>query len=137
MLSPDSGIASGRWRRSSLTERVMRLARNVGRGERLRGAQHDQVLERERHALRGPRAGETKPASISARIVLRGRRSSFSTSRTPYWCMAAMRYFLAALRAAASACCARLAACGFGARLRLGGAAPSSPGSRAALPSGR
>ena len=33
---------------------------------------------------RGPRAGETNPASISARMVLRGRRNSFSTSRTPY-----------------------------------------------------
>src|SRR6185436_20761033 len=39
-----------------------------------------------RSVLRGPRLGVTKPASTSARIVLRGRRRSFSTSRTPNWC---------------------------------------------------
>ena len=32
---------------------------------------------------RGPRAGETNPAPINARMALRDRRSSFSTSRTP------------------------------------------------------
>jgi hypothetical protein len=35
------------------------------------------------HAPRSPRAGATKPAAISDRMVLRERRSSFSTSRTP------------------------------------------------------
>ena len=83
MLSPDSGIASGRWRRSSFIERLIRRCGTFAAAQRLRGAQHDQVLERELPARRGPRAGETKPASTSERIVLRGRRSSLSTSRTP------------------------------------------------------
>ena len=84
--SPESGIESGRRRRSSFIDLVMRRWGTFAVDQRLRGAQHDQVLERERHASRGPRAGETKPAAIKARIVLRGRRSSVSTSRTPYGC---------------------------------------------------
>ena len=35
-------------------------------------------------APRGPRPGVTNPAWTSERTVLRGRRRSFSTSRTPY-----------------------------------------------------
>ena len=50
---------------------------------------HAQIVTTTTHkTLRGPRAGETKPASINARIVLRESRSSFSTSRTPYRCVA-------------------------------------------------
>ena len=63
-------------------------------------------------ALRGPRAGDTNPASTRLWMVLRGRRSSRSTSRTPYGCAAAgsaaRAYFLAAFLGAVSACWARL-----------------------------
>jgi hypothetical protein len=57
--------------------------RHFGVGECLRRAQQDEILNENCQAPRGPRTGETNPASISARIALRGRCSSFSTSRTP------------------------------------------------------
>src|SRR5438046_1380639 len=87
MESPDSGMASGRWRRSSLTDRVIRLCGTFASASACAVRSTIRSWKEKRQALRGPRAGETNPAAINARIVLRGRRSNFSTSRTPYWCM--------------------------------------------------
>src|SRR6185369_11550194 len=97
MERPESGMAAGRWRRSSRTERVMRLAGTLAATSACAVRSTMRSWNEKRHALRGPRAGETKPASIRARMVLRGRRRSFSTSRTPYWCTRAVPLFLRGL----------------------------------------
>src|SRR6185503_19815021 len=94
---PESGMASGRWRRSSRTERVMRLAGTLAATSACAVRSTMRSWNENRHALRGPRAGETKPASIRARMVLRGSRRSFSTSRTPYWCTRRCPLFLRCL----------------------------------------
>src|SRR6266581_2170147 len=88
MLSPDKGMSSGRWRRSSLSERVIRFAGTLAAASAWAVRSTMRSWNENRNILRGPRAGETKPALTRLRIVLRGRRSSFSTSRTPYCCMA-------------------------------------------------
>src|SRR5712691_4487504 len=88
MLSPDKGMSSGRWRRSSLSERVIRFAGTLAAASAWAVRSTMRSWNENRNVLRGPRAGETKPALTRLRIVLRGRRSSFSTSRTPYCCMA-------------------------------------------------
>src|SRR5262249_18483420 len=71
----------------SLTERVMRRWGTLASASACAVRSTIRSWKEKRHALRGPRVGETNPAAISARMVLRGRRSSFSTSRTPYCCM--------------------------------------------------
>ncbi len=88
MLNPESGIESGRWRRSSFTERVIRLLGMLAAVSAWAVRRTIRSWNENSQALRGPREGETKPASMKVRIVLRGSRRSFSTSRTPYRCMA-------------------------------------------------
>src|SRR5471030_888777 len=94
MLSPDRGIESGRWRRSSFTDFVMRRCGTWASASACAVRSTMRSWKENRHALRGPREGETKPAAISVRMVLRGRRSSFSTSRTPYECIGSLRIVL-------------------------------------------
>src|SRR5712691_1340383 len=93
MLSPDKGMSSGRWRRSSLSERVIRFAGTLAAASAWAVRRTIRSWNENRKVLRAPRAGETKPALTRLRIVLRGRRSSFSTSRTPYCCMAGRPVF--------------------------------------------
>ncbi len=83
MLSPDSGIVSGRWRRNSRIERMIRRGGMLASASACAVRSTIRSWKENRHAPRGPRAGVTKPAAINDRIVLRDRRSSFSTSRTP------------------------------------------------------
>jgi hypothetical protein len=84
MLNPESGIESGRWRRSSFTERVIRWRGTLEFARACAVRRTIRSRNENCQALRGPRDGETKPASTNVRIVLRGSRRSFSTSRTPY-----------------------------------------------------
>src|SRR4051812_12539677 len=84
MESPDSGIASGSCRRSSRTERVMRRCGTFASASVCAVRSTIRSWKENRQAPRAPREGDTKPASTRARIVLRDRRSIFSTSRTPY-----------------------------------------------------
>ena len=128
MESEDGGL-------SAFTDFVIRL-RAPCRRERLNLRRDDQILEGEEPGIAGPRAGRDESASINARIVLRGRRSSFSTSRTPDWCMAAdrlllrPRYLLAVFSRSGSACWPRLGACAFQTAARALVRALSSRGSR-------
>src|SRR6266704_1451836 len=93
MLSPDKGMSPGRWRRRSLSERVIRFAGTLAAASAWAVRRTMRSWNEKRNVLRGPRAGETKPALTRLWIVLRGRRSSFSTSRTPYCCMAGRPVF--------------------------------------------
>src|SRR5688572_29445214 len=102
MLRPESGIDSGRWRRSSLRERVIRLAGTLAAASACAARIRMRSWNEKRHALRGPRAGETKPAFTRLWIVLRGKRSSLTTSRTPYM---GADYFLAAFLVTGFAAC--------------------------------
>src|SRR6202171_1773321 len=90
MLKPESGIASGRWRRRSLTDLVIRLCGTFASASACAVRSTIRSWNENSHALRGPRAGDTNSAAINARIVLRGRPSSFSTSPTPYGCIKAL-----------------------------------------------
>src|SRR5678815_375547 len=90
MLKPESGIDSGRRRRSARSDAVMRRAGTLAIVSACAVRRAIRSWNEKRQALRGPRAGETKPAATSERMVLRGSCSSFSTSRTPYCCT----YFL-------------------------------------------
>jgi hypothetical protein len=80
IFRPDSGMASGNCRRSAFSERVMRAAGTFDAASACAVRSTIRSWNENSQVLRGPRAGATKPALTSARIVLRGRRSSFSTS---------------------------------------------------------
>src|SRR3954468_9012913 len=86
MLRPDSGIAAGRLRRRAFIARAMRLGGTFAVASACAVRRTIRSWKEKSHALRGPRTGETKPALTSVRIVLRGRCSSFCTSRRPNWC---------------------------------------------------
>src|SRR6185295_8796705 len=96
-LTRDSGADSGRRRFSSSTPLLRRLCgtRAVARARAL--FSKIRSWKEKSQVLRGPRAGETSPASTSERMRRRGSRTSRSTSRTLYWCIAdrPSRYFLA------------------------------------------
>jgi hypothetical protein len=79
---PDNGLTSGSWRRSAFSERVMRAGGTFAAASACAVRSTIRSWNENSQVLRGPRWGATKPALISARIVLRGRRSSFSTSAT-------------------------------------------------------
>ena len=83
MLKPESGMDSGRCRRSSLIDRAIRLVDTFAAASACAVRSTMRSWKENCHALRGPRVGETKPARTSVRIVLRERRSIFCTSRTP------------------------------------------------------
>src|SRR6185503_14824619 len=86
MLRPESGMVSGNWRFNSFSDRLIRFAGTRAAASAWAVRSTIRSWNEKRSVLRGPRLGVTKPASTSARIVLRGRRRSFSTSRTPNWC---------------------------------------------------
>src|SRR5438552_8879799 len=94
MFKPESGMASGRWRRSSLRDLVIRLCGTFASASACAVRSTIRSWNENSHALRGPRAGDTNSAAINARIVLRGRPSSFSTSPTPYGCIKALLWGL-------------------------------------------
>jgi hypothetical protein len=83
MLSPESGIVSGRWRRSSFTERVIRRCGTCASASACAVRNTIRSWNEKRQLLRAPREGDTNPAETSERIALRERPSSRSTSRTP------------------------------------------------------
>src|SRR5207245_2684905 len=85
---PESGMASGRWRRSCFRDFVIRLGGTFAAASACAVRSTIRSWNENRYDLRGPRSGDTKPALTRLRIVLRGSRSSRSTSRTPYWCIA-------------------------------------------------
>src|SRR5687768_11100104 len=99
---PESGIAAGSFARRAFNALVMRRAGTcaVTRDWAVRSTIRS--WKEKRQALRAPRAGATKPAATSARMVSRGRRSRRSTSPTPYGCVTApdcvLRVFLYFLR---------------------------------------
>ena len=103
-------------------------ARHVGRGERLGGAQHDQILEREQPGIARPARGRDESGvdqradraarqaqqllDVAHAVLVHGGRTGCRAGR--------LAYRLAAFFAAGSACCAR-----------LGGLRVSARGSRA------
>ncbi len=87
MLRPESGMLSGRRRRNSLNERVMRRCGTCASASAWAVRSRIRSWKENIHVLRGPRAGFTNPAATKARMALRGRRSNLSTSWTPYGCM--------------------------------------------------
>ena len=76
MDSPDSGIASGRRRLSSLSDRVIRRFGTFAEASAWAVRSTIRSWNENSQALRGLRAGETNPASTRLWMVLRGRRSS-------------------------------------------------------------
>ena len=81
--SPDIGIAAGKWRRNSRSERVIRRAGTFASASACAVRRTMRSWKENCQAPREPRAGATKPAAISDRIVPRDRRSNRSTSRMP------------------------------------------------------
>ena len=80
---PESGIDAGRCRRSSLTERVMRLFGTLAAASACAVRSTIRSWNENCQLRRGPREGVTNPARTSARMVLRGSRRSRSTSCKP------------------------------------------------------
>ena len=147
--SPDSGIASGRWRRSSRIERVMRRCGHLRVGERLRGAQHDQVLEGEQPRAARAARGRDEPggdqrADRAARQAQQALDVADAVGVLAPRCRTCRALSLGRLargrRRGLEPAARAWPACGCGGRrgLRLGSLrrvrAPSSRGSRAALP---
>jgi hypothetical protein len=83
MDSPESGMAAGSFSRSDFSALLMRRAGTFAATSDCAVRSTIRSWNENRHALRAPRAGATKPAVTRARIVSRGMRSSLSTSPTP------------------------------------------------------
>src|SRR5688572_19230075 len=81
---PESGISAGRLARRAFSALVMRRGGTFDDTSDCAVRSTIRSWKEKRRALRGPRAGDTKPADTRARTVARGRRSSRSTSSTPY-----------------------------------------------------